>query len=65
MNSDANNKLITSVFVWFGVVGGADFTAMEELDGDAVRISFNGRYAVRGKTDSLLGDYNWSFYENY
>jgi len=31
-------------------VGGADYTAMEELDGDAVRISFNGRYAARGKT---------------
>ncbi|CAL8114916.1 unnamed protein product [Orchesella dallaii] len=28
-------------------VGGADFTAMEELDGDAVRISFNGRLAAR------------------
>lgn len=29
------------------VVGGADFEAMEELDGDAVRLSSNGRFAER------------------
>ncbi|ROT71173.1 copine-8 [Penaeus vannamei] len=28
-------------------VGGAEFDAMEELDGDAVRLSSNGRYASR------------------
>lgn len=28
-------------------VGGADFDAMEELDGDVVRLSSNGRYAAR------------------
>lgn len=28
-------------------VGGADFDNMEELDGDVVRLSSNGRYAVR------------------
>ncbi|CAG7721403.1 unnamed protein product [Allacma fusca] len=28
-------------------VGGADFDAMEELDGDSVRISYNGRVAER------------------
>jgi len=28
-------------------VGGADFEAMEELDGDSVRISYNGKQAVR------------------
>ena len=28
-------------------VGGADFDAMEELDGDDVRVNYNGRYAAR------------------
>lgn len=28
-------------------VGGAEFEAMEELDGDAVRLSSNGRFAER------------------
>lgn len=28
-------------------VGGAEFDAMEELDGDVVRLSSNGRYATR------------------
>lgn len=28
-------------------MGGADFDAMEELDGDAVRLSSNGRFAER------------------
>lgn len=28
-------------------VGQTDFSAMEELDGDSVRISYNGRYAER------------------
>lgn len=28
-------------------VGGADFESMEELDGDSVRVSFNGRQAAR------------------
>lgn len=28
-------------------VGNADFTAMEILDGDDIRLSYNGRYAVR------------------
>lgn len=28
-------------------VGGADFEAMEELDGDSVRISYGGKTAVR------------------
>uniref|UniRef100_A0A915KDR1 Copine C-terminal domain-containing protein n=1 Tax=Romanomermis culicivorax TaxID=13658 RepID=A0A915KDR1_ROMCU len=28
-------------------VGGADFSAMNELDGDVVRLSSNGRYADR------------------
>jgi hypothetical protein len=28
-------------------VGGANFAAMEELDGDTVRLSYNGKYAER------------------
>ena len=28
-------------------VGNADFSAMEELDGDTVRLNFNGKYAAR------------------
>lgn len=36
-------------------VGQADFSAMEELDGDSVRISYNGRYAERDIVQVLSG----------
>ena len=36
-------------------VGQANFSAMEELDGDSVRISYNGRYAERDIVQVLSG----------